>query len=45
MLFLPAVYYITHPDLGYRHPVDPAMVILGVYALSSRQPKTLHSPA
>jgi len=45
MLCLPAAFYITHPDLGYRHPVDPAIVILGVYALSSRQPQTAHSSA
>jgi 4-amino-4-deoxy-L-arabinose transferase-like glycosyltransferase len=37
MLFLPAVYYLTHPDLGYRHPVDPAMAILTVYGVLSRR--------
>jgi 4-amino-4-deoxy-L-arabinose transferase-like glycosyltransferase len=35
MLFLPAVFYLTHPDLGYRHAVDPAMATLAVYGVLS----------
>jgi 4-amino-4-deoxy-L-arabinose transferase-like glycosyltransferase len=27
----PLVYYITHPDIRYRHPIDPLIVILAVY--------------
>lgn len=29
----PAVYYITHPTMDYRHPIDPLLVILSAYAL------------
>jgi 4-amino-4-deoxy-L-arabinose transferase-like glycosyltransferase len=31
----PAVYYITHPTMDYRHPIDPMLVILVAYAVSS----------
>ncbi|MGB9104694.1 MAG: glycosyltransferase family 39 protein [Terriglobales bacterium] len=34
LLALPLVYYITHPDLRFRHPMDPAAVILAVYAVT-----------
>jgi hypothetical protein len=30
----PIPYYITHTALRYRHPIDPLMTILAVYALS-----------
>jgi 4-amino-4-deoxy-L-arabinose transferase-like glycosyltransferase len=33
-LFFPLVYYITHTSLRYRHPIDPAMTILVVYAIA-----------
>jgi 4-amino-4-deoxy-L-arabinose transferase-like glycosyltransferase len=33
----PIIFYITHPDLAYRHPIDPEIVILGAYAIVSRQ--------
>jgi 4-amino-4-deoxy-L-arabinose transferase-like glycosyltransferase len=33
----PIIYYLTHPDLAYRHPIDPEIVILGAYAIVSRQ--------
>ncbi|MBZ5568900.1 MAG: glycosyltransferase family 39 protein [Acidobacteriia bacterium] len=29
----PAVYYITHPGIDYRHPIDPMLVILVAYAV------------
>ena len=35
LLFFPAVYYLTHSDMGFRHPIDPLMVILAVYGASS----------
>ncbi len=28
LLIYPAVYYITHPAMEYRHPIDPLIVIL-----------------
>jgi len=32
-LFFPLVYYITFAQLRFRHPIEPVMVILCVYAL------------
>ncbi len=32
-LVYPIVYYITHTSLRYRHPIDPALIILTVVAL------------
>ena len=32
----PAVYYITHPSMAYRHPVDPVLVLLAVSAFTVR---------
>ena len=34
MLFFPLVFYVTHTDKRYRHPMEPVMLILGVYALA-----------
>lgn len=34
MLFFPLVFYITHTSPRYRHPMDPIMLILSVYALA-----------
>lgn len=35
MLFgFPLVYYITVPHVRYRHPIDPQMVVLAVYAVA-----------
>jgi hypothetical protein len=31
VLVYPAVYYITFPHPRYRHPIEPEMMILGVY--------------
>jgi 4-amino-4-deoxy-L-arabinose transferase-like glycosyltransferase len=31
----PAAYYITHPDLAYRLPLEPLIVILTTYAILS----------
>jgi 4-amino-4-deoxy-L-arabinose transferase-like glycosyltransferase len=38
LLFFPLVYYITHADIRFRHPVDPEVVIFaacGAHALFS----------
>ncbi len=32
MLLFPATYYITHSAMRYRHPIDPVMTVLAVYA-------------
>ena len=34
-IFLPATYYLTHSDMGFRHPVDPILVIFAAYAVDS----------
>jgi hypothetical protein len=36
LLTFPGVYYLTHPDPGFRHPLDPLLVILTSYWLVSR---------
>lgn len=30
LLAFPLVYYITHPSMAYRHPLDPLLVVLAV---------------
>jgi hypothetical protein len=34
MLLFPLTYYITHSAVRYRHPIDPVMTVLAVYAAS-----------
>jgi len=34
-VLFPIVYYITHTSLRYRHPMDPALLLLTAVALSS----------
>ncbi len=36
LICFPLVYYITHPDIRYRHPIDPEIVILATYGVFSR---------
>jgi len=36
LISFPDVYYLTHPDPGYRHSLDPLLVILASYLLVSR---------
>ena len=31
----PLLYYVTHPNLRYRHPIDPVVLLLGAIALGS----------
>jgi 4-amino-4-deoxy-L-arabinose transferase-like glycosyltransferase len=31
-LVYPAVYYLTHPEMRYRHPIDPIIVVFLAYA-------------
>ena len=38
LVFYPLVYYLTHTDVRYRHPIDPVIVILAAYG-ASRQPQ------
>jgi 4-amino-4-deoxy-L-arabinose transferase-like glycosyltransferase len=34
-ILLPGVYYLTHSDMGFRHPIDPVLVIFSAYAIAS----------
>ena len=33
LLVFPIVYYVAHPTPRYRHPIEPAMVVLAIYAI------------
>jgi 4-amino-4-deoxy-L-arabinose transferase-like glycosyltransferase len=35
MLVFPVVYYVTHTFPSYRHPIEPVVILLAVYALWS----------
>jgi 4-amino-4-deoxy-L-arabinose transferase-like glycosyltransferase len=41
IVFYPMVYYVTHPEMRYRHVIDPEVVILAVFGtlwlISSRR--------
>lgn len=32
----PLVYYITHPSMDYRQPIDPQIIIVAVYGIAGR---------
>jgi 4-amino-4-deoxy-L-arabinose transferase-like glycosyltransferase len=32
-LSFPAIYYITHPSMAYRHPLDPFLLLYAAYGL------------
>jgi len=34
MLVFPLIFYVTHPAMRYRHPMDPIMLVLAVYAIA-----------
>jgi 4-amino-4-deoxy-L-arabinose transferase-like glycosyltransferase len=31
-LVYPMIYYVTHPSLRFRHPIDPVLIIMATYA-------------
>ncbi len=35
ILVFPVVYYLTHSDMGFRHPIDPVMTVFFVYGIPS----------
>jgi len=35
ILFFPVVYYICHTNPRYRHPIDPVIVLLAAYAVTT----------
>jgi hypothetical protein len=40
ILFYPLVYYVCFPEPRYRHPIDPELLILGVYLVSEAKART-----
>lgn len=40
LLIFPLVYYITHPEIEYRHPIDPEIVTLAACAIVSWLPSS-----
>ncbi len=40
LAFYPLVYYICFPEPRYRHPIDPQLLILGVYLVSQAQTRS-----
>jgi len=40
LVFYPLVYYICFPEPRYRHPIDPQLIILGVYLVSEARSRT-----
>jgi 4-amino-4-deoxy-L-arabinose transferase-like glycosyltransferase len=39
LIFYPLVYYVSFPHPRYRHPIDPELVMLGVYVFSQARPR------
>jgi 4-amino-4-deoxy-L-arabinose transferase-like glycosyltransferase len=35
LICFPVVYYLTHSDMGFRHPIDPVVVIFAAYGAAS----------
>jgi 4-amino-4-deoxy-L-arabinose transferase-like glycosyltransferase len=35
LICFPVVYYLTHSDMGFRHPIDPVVVIFASYGAAS----------
>ena len=42
LAFYPLIYYICFPEPRYRHPLDPELLILGVYLISQAQTRETH---
>jgi hypothetical protein len=41
----PLIYYITSPEVYYRRPIDPIILVLAVYAVAGRERAGRESPA
>ena len=39
VIFYPLVYYFAFPHPRYRHPIEPELLILGVYLVSEAKPR------
>ena len=44
LIFFPVVYYLTHQDVRFRHPIDPMVVIFAVYGAFAFRRQTAASP-
>lgn len=42
IVVFPGIYYLTHSDLGFRHPIDPVIAIFLVYGTSPPVRKKPH---
>lgn len=45
LLAFPMVYYITHPSMIYRHPLDPLLVALSAFAFTWRPRRADEAPS
>lgn len=41
--FYPFIYYVTHTSLRYRHPIDPLLLFLTVFAVAAGFSKAHHN--
>ena len=41
VIFYPLVYYFAFPHPRYRHPIEPELLILGVYLVSEARPRQM----
>lgn len=39
IIFYPLVYYVSFPHPRYRHPIEPELLILGVYLVTEARPR------
>jgi 4-amino-4-deoxy-L-arabinose transferase-like glycosyltransferase len=44
VVVFPGIYYLTHSDLGFRHPIDPVIAIFLIYGLSPLLSQETTSP-
>jgi 4-amino-4-deoxy-L-arabinose transferase-like glycosyltransferase len=44
LIFFPVVYYLTHQDVRFRHPIDPMVVIFAAYGALAFRRQTPASP-
>lgn len=45
IIVYPLVYYVSFASPRYRHPIDPVLLILGVYLVSEARPRTATTQA
>jgi hypothetical protein len=45
ILIFPITYYLTHPMMDYRQPLEPAVVVLGVAGALSLRHAEARKPA